>query len=80
MPAPTIPDQRLATVVRRLRQEREQTIEGVGYGAGLVATTITRVEGGRVDPGWTTVCAIAEALGLPLAELGRLIEAEGPRT
>lgn len=79
MPPPRTADPRLAAILRQARIERGQTQEDLAYEADLVATTIARVEGGRVDPSWTTVCTIAEALGLPLDELGRLIEVEGRR-
>jgi DNA-binding XRE family transcriptional regulator len=76
VPPPNLPDQRLAKVLKRVRTEREQTQENTAFNADLVTTTIARVEGSHVDPAWTTVCAIAEALDLSLSELGQLVEAE----
>lgn len=77
MATETPPDPRLAAVLRRVRQERERSQEAVAGEADLVLTTISRVELVQMNPAWTTVCAIAEALDLPLGELGRLVEAEG---
>jgi DNA-binding XRE family transcriptional regulator len=73
------PDPRLANVLKQVRLERERTQEAAAYEADLVTTTVARVERCQINPAWTTVCAIAEALDLPLAELGRLVEAEGER-
>lgn len=71
------PDPRLAVVLRRVRAEREQSQEAVAADADIVMTTVYRLERLKMNPAWTTVCAIAEALDLPLEELGRLVEAEG---
>jgi DNA-binding XRE family transcriptional regulator len=79
MVAPRHPDHRLAIVLSRVRDEQQRTAERLALEADLVASTVTRIETERSDPTWTTVCALAEALELPLAELGRLVEAEGPR-
>jgi transcriptional regulator with XRE-family HTH domain len=77
MATQTPPDARLAAVLRRVREERDWTQEQVAHEADLVLTTVSRLELSQMNPAWTTVCAIAEALDLPLDELGRLVEAEG---
>jgi hypothetical protein len=38
---------------------------------------LTRLEGGTTDPSWSSVSALAEALGLSLTVLGRLVEGGG---
>jgi transcriptional regulator with XRE-family HTH domain len=66
----------LAAVLRRVREERNETQEDVAFGAGLTTLTIRRAEQGKVIPSWATVRAIAHALGLSLVELAEAVERE----
>jgi transcriptional regulator with XRE-family HTH domain len=69
-------DPHLATVLRRVREERNETQEDVAFEAGLTTLTIRRAEQGKVVPSWATVRAIAHALELSLAELAKAVERE----
>lgn len=70
------PDRALATVLRQLRERRGLPAERLAHEAGLTVSAYLRIEGAVSAPGWSTVRRIAEALGLTLEELGRLVEAE----
>jgi transcriptional regulator with XRE-family HTH domain len=70
------PDPALGTVVRRLREERGMTREGLAFASGLTVGSIARVELVQSVPGWDTVRAIAKALNVSLADLGGAVEAQ----
>jgi transcriptional regulator with XRE-family HTH domain len=75
---PYAPDPALGQVLRDLRGERSQ--EDVGYHAGVTAATVGRMELAKSKPDWASVRSVADALGVPLAELAAAIErAEGKR-
>jgi len=69
-------DTALAAVLRRVREERDETQEDVAFGAGLTTLTVRRAEQATVMPSWGTVRAMAQALGLSLVELGEAVERE----
>jgi transcriptional regulator with XRE-family HTH domain len=73
-------DLALATVVRRLREDREETQEALGYRSGTTSGTIARLELAQSSPSWATVSALADALGVSMEELGRLVDAERGET
>lgn len=72
-------DLKLAAVLRELREDRELTHEELAWEAGISPGTVSRLEAGQTNPSWTTVCRLAEALGISLGELGRLVEAAAGR-
>jgi transcriptional regulator with XRE-family HTH domain len=76
MPSLAPADHCLATVLRRVREQRDETQEDVAFGAGLTTLTVRRAEQGKVVPSWATVRAIAQALELSLVELAKAIERE----
>jgi transcriptional regulator with XRE-family HTH domain len=67
------PDPVLGRVLRELRGERSQ--EDVGYHAGLTAATVGRMELAKSKPDWASVRSVIDALGVPLVELAKAIEA-----
>jgi transcriptional regulator with XRE-family HTH domain len=69
-------DQALATVLRRLREESGETREALAFKAGITMGTLARVELGQADPAWSTVRAVAQALGVGLDHLGAAVERE----
>ncbi len=69
-------DTALAAVLRRLRTERELSQEAVAHQAGVSYTTLAKIELAQSNPGWATVRAIADALGVTLAELAAAVEAQ----
>jgi transcriptional regulator with XRE-family HTH domain len=67
-----------ACAIRTLREAQQLTQEDVAYDAGITPGTLSRIEGGRANPTWTTVERIAEALDVSLVDLAQAIErAEG---
>jgi transcriptional regulator with XRE-family HTH domain len=58
------PDQTLASVLRRLRQEREITQEALAFHANITVSTLARIERGVSNPTWTTLLKIADALDI----------------
>jgi transcriptional regulator with XRE-family HTH domain len=74
VPPTGVPDPALAAVLKRLRGTTPQ--QTVASRAGLTTGTYAKVELGKSNPTWTTVCAIAAALGVSLRELVEAIEAE----
>jgi transcriptional regulator with XRE-family HTH domain len=72
------PDPVLATLVKRLREDRKITQEQLAFDAGITASALSRIERGLNSPGWMTVKGIARALGLSLEELVGAIEDARP--
>jgi transcriptional regulator with XRE-family HTH domain len=68
------PEEALAGVLKRLREERGVTQEQLAFDAGITASALSRIERGLNSPGWSTVCRIASALGISLAELATRVE------
>jgi transcriptional regulator with XRE-family HTH domain len=64
----------LGAVLRAVREERGESRERLAVDAGLTVGTLARLELGQSDPTWSTVLAIADALGLRLADLGKLVD------
>jgi XRE family transcriptional regulator, regulator of sulfur utilization len=69
-------DRALGAAVRQLRTERGMTQESLAHAANLALGTVTGVERATSAPDWATIRAIAEALGVTMAELGAAIDAE----
>ena len=70
-------DPALAAVLRRLRTESGLSQEAVAHQAGVSYTTLAKIELAQSNPGWATVRAIADALGVTLVELASAVEAHG---
>ncbi len=70
------PDPALSAVVRRLRAERDMTVETLAYEAGVTTGTLSLIELGRSAPHWSNFCHIAKALDLPIARIAEAVEAE----
>lgn len=76
MPRAPQPDQALAAVLKRLRDERKVTQEAVAWNAGIAVATLAKIENAQTAPSWDSVCRIIHALGVSLAELAAAVEAE----
>jgi XRE family transcriptional regulator, aerobic/anaerobic benzoate catabolism transcriptional regulator len=63
----------LGETVRRLREERGLSREVLAVNAGLSTGALSRLELGRSDPAWSTICAAADALGLTIVELAAAV-------
>jgi transcriptional regulator with XRE-family HTH domain len=78
--APTVvrgkPDPTLGVVIRQAREDAGLSQAQLAVHADLAVGTLTRLEAGTSDPSWSSVRSIAEALGLSMEKLGRLVEAE----
>lgn len=66
----------LATVLRRLREAQHQTQEDVAFAAGVTTGSVSRIELAQMNPTWSMVRKIADALGVSLAELAEAVEGE----
>lgn len=64
----------LGSAIRRLRTERELTIEGLASTAGIHWTYLTGIERGQRNPSWKVIAAVAAGLGVKVSELARLAE------
>lgn len=47
------------------------TQEQLAFEAGITVSALSRIERGLSSPGWATVQRIAQALGVPLAQVAR---------
>ena len=65
----------LGSAIRRLRTERELTIESLASTAGIHWTYLTGIERGQRNPTWKVVGSIAGALEVKVSELAQLAEA-----
>ena len=70
--------QQLGRVVRRLRVERETTIEMLAKSSDLHWTYLSGIERGLRNPTLNVLSAVAEALGIKTSRLLRLAEEETP--
>ena len=52
------------TKLKALRQAKEMSQEALARAAGISTSAVTKIEQNRVDPGWQTVLALADALGV----------------
>ncbi len=65
----------LGQAVRRLREERDLTIEGLAAEADVHWTYLSEIERGLANPTWDKLADIATALDVPISELVLLAEA-----
>jgi len=64
----------LGATVRELREARGVSREVLAVNAGLSVGTLARLELGKSDPPWSTLCAVAAALELTVSELALAAE------
>jgi transcriptional regulator with XRE-family HTH domain len=71
-------DSALAAVLRRLRQECEETQESLAQKqeVGMTAGSISMIELVQADPGWSKVRRIIKGLDVSLVELAEAVERE----
>jgi transcriptional regulator with XRE-family HTH domain len=74
MPSSKAPPSGLGKAIRRLREERGMTQEGLAHEAGATVATISAIERGKTNPNWGTVEAIAHAFGVSIADLAKAAE------
>jgi transcriptional regulator with XRE-family HTH domain len=68
-------DPHLAHVLRAAREQQGRSQETLAHDAGLTVAAVARIERAQVNPGWTTVLSLVDALGMSLTELGRELDA-----
>ena len=59
----------LGRVIRRLRQERELSIETLAGAAGMHPTYLSGIERGHYNPSWDKLVNLASALNVPLSAI-----------
>jgi transcriptional regulator with XRE-family HTH domain len=74
MPTPGGDD--FGRAVRRLRRARCVTIEALAHEADMHPTYLSGIERGVRNPTWVKICALADALGVPVVVLVRNAEVE----
>ena len=74
MPPRKEPQKTLGLAVRELRTERGMTQEELAHRSGLHPTWISRVEGGSMNPAWSSVMRLCRGLDVPISELARRVE------
>lgn len=76
VPRPADVDPRLGAALRRLRKNKNLTQEDLAHKAGLTVAALARIERGQSNPTWSSICAIAEGLGVKVLRLAREVERE----
>ena len=74
MTPPRNPQAALGAAIKGLREEKKMKQQAVAEAAGIGVAHLSKIERGFGNPTWATVVAIAEALDVSLAVLGRRIE------
>lgn len=74
MPRPEKPQPALGNAIRTLRVERELKQLAVAEDAGITVAHLSKIEGGKVNPTWGTVEAVAQALGVTMVEISLAAE------
>jgi transcriptional regulator with XRE-family HTH domain len=70
------PDPILAAVLRRLREDRGLTMEALAFKSGVSLGSLGRIERGNSSAAWSTVVALADALGVSMGKLGATVDRE----
>jgi transcriptional regulator with XRE-family HTH domain len=77
MPRPENPQHALGAAIRAIRIEREMKQVDVAEDARITVAHLSKIEAGKINPTWGTVTAIAEALGVSVAEVAERQSASG---
>ena len=67
----------MGRAIRELRLERDLTQEVLSHAAGITVGHLSKIERGQSNPTWETLVALASALDVSMADLGRLAEKQG---
>lgn len=73
----------LAEVVHQRRRDARLTLQELGERSGLATSTLSKIENGQISPTFETIQAIADGLGIGIAELFAgedRVEVSGRRT
>jgi transcriptional regulator with XRE-family HTH domain len=74
MPPPLPPDPALGLAIKKFREARGLTQEGLATQANTTVGTVSRLEAAKSAPAWATVMQLIDALGVSLSELARAVE------
>jgi len=66
----------LGAAIRRLRWDRDLSIEALAHAADVHPTYLGRIERGGASPTWNKITSLAEALDIPVSTLVREAEDE----
>lgn len=66
----------LGRAIRRLRWDRDLSIEALAFAAGMHPTFLGRIERGGASPTWGKITSLAGALDVPLSVLLETAEQE----
>lgn len=73
----------LAEVVHQRRRDAKLTLQELGERSGLATSTLSKIENGQISPTFETIQAIADGLGVGIAEIFAghdRVEVSGRRT
>ncbi len=68
------PQPALGSAIRQLREKRGLTQVALSHEARITTGTLSLIERGQSNPAWGTVNRIADALGSPWGEVGKLAD------
>jgi transcriptional regulator with XRE-family HTH domain len=68
------PQPALGNAIRQLREKRGLTQEALAHEAGITTGTLSLIERGQSNPAWGTISRLADALGSPMGEIGKLAD------
>jgi transcriptional regulator with XRE-family HTH domain len=66
----------LGGAIRQLRSKRGDSLQALAEEAGITKNMLSLIERGEGNPSWATVQGIARALGVSVADLAKLADAE----
>lgn len=66
----------LGRAIRRLRWDRDLSIEALAHTADMHPTYLGRIERGGASPTWGKLCSLAAALGVSMSEIVNTAEQE----
>lgn len=61
--------QQFAVIVRRLRQQKDLTLQELSEHSGLAVSTLSKIENSQLSPTYETILRLADGLGVDVAEL-----------
>ncbi len=66
----------LGGAIRQLRKKKGDSLQALAEEAGITKNMLSLIERGEGNPSWATVQGIAKALGISVADLAKLADAE----
>lgn len=66
----------LGSAIRQLRKKQGDSLQALAEQAGITKNMLSLIERGEGNPSWVTVQGIAKALGVSVADLAKLADAD----